>query len=456
MKKILTVLFLLICISGISKISLEVSFSPTFSLNNYPERYTNYKPDSNDLFRFSEMPPLARAGLKIDEGNLTGIIRFEAKQDFSAFLMGRDWCNLPISVDSFSPFFDANFPRLGFVEYDTEKITVSFGRRELKYGPGFYDLALSDNSPYYDHLWIDYTAPFIFGEVGYRFIGISSDRSVYDAPKTLINHGIWFDIGDFRLSISEENLIYGVYPDLQDLGPFIIYHHTYQSHSNVIAILYVDWNIDNWRFYGEGIFDDIRLSSEGNYSNPTAIGWFAGVERKLFDGSAFNTIEIKDSDYTLYDSKQKNGGLYLRYEYYRTSPYLYNRHSEIGKFVNPFRMNVMWLSSWATINTFYGFKYGPDAELNLFEIRYEDKNFRSNLVFELLRKGDYDITDDYNPPFEYHWYRLVEPIKKIVMVSVNIEYLLKNKLLILGNFSLIKDDEIRYYINLGLGKSFSF
>ncbi|TYB95802.1 MAG: hypothetical protein FXF54_04470 [Kosmotoga sp.] len=456
MRKILIVLFLVICISGISKINLEISFSPVLTINNYPDRTKFYNPNTDDLLRYSKMQPLARAGLTIDEGNLTGVIRFEAKQDFSAFLMGRDWCNLPISVDSYSPFFDANFPRLGFVEYDTEKITVSFGRRKLKYGPGFYDLALSDNSPYYDHLWFDYSASFILGTAGYRFIGISSDRSVYDAPKTLLKHGIWLDFGNFRLSISEENLIYGVYPDLQDLGPFIIYHHTYQSHSNVIAILYLDWFNDDWRFYGEAIFDDFRLSSEGNFSNPTAIGWFAGVERKILDGEAYKKSNLNDSDYTLYDRQSKSGGLYLRYEYYRTSPYLYNRHSEIGKFVNPFRMNVMWLSSWTTINTFYGFKYGPDAELNLFEVRYEDKNFRSNLVFELLRKGDYDITDDYNPPFEHHWYRLVEPIKKIFKISVNIEYLLENKLLLMGNFSLMNDDEIRYYINLGLGKSFSF
>jgi hypothetical protein len=456
MKKILVVFLLVISVSALSAINLQISLSPVLSVNNYPDRDKFYKPNTDDLLRYTETLPLARAGIEVVEGNLTGIIRFEAKQDFSTFLMGRDWCNLPISVDSYSPFFDANFPRLGFVEYNTDKLTVSLGRRKLKYGPGYYDLALADSPPYYDHLWFDYNALFSLGTVGYRFIGISSDRSVYDAPKTLLNHGIWFDVGNFRLSISEENLIYGVYPDLQDLGPFIIYHHTYQTHSNVIAILYLDWFNDDWRLYGETVFDDIRLSSESNYSNPTAIGWFAGVERKIIDGGAFEKIGIKDNDYTLFDRQNKNGGLYLRYEYYRTTPYLYNRDSEIGKFVNPIRMNVMWLSSWTKTNTFYGFKYGPDVELNLFEIRYENDKLKSNVLFELLRKGDFGITDDYDPPFEYHWYKLVKPIKTMFVFSANIEYVLNNDMLIMGNFSVSNIDEVRFFYSLGLGKTFSF
>ncbi|MCY0495696.1 hypothetical protein OVV82_26530, partial [Klebsiella pneumoniae] len=80
-----------------------------------------------------------------------------------------------------------------------------------------------------------------------------------------------------KISFGEQNLIYGVYPDLQDLGPFLIYHHTYQDRSNVTATLAGEFRIRESVLYGEFTLDDFRLKSEGPFSNPTAFGWLAGV-----------------------------------------------------------------------------------------------------------------------------------------------------------------------------------
>ncbi|OAA31343.1 hypothetical protein AT15_07550 [Kosmotoga arenicorallina S304] len=437
---------------------IYAGISPAFSLNNYESVDGSYEPNLYDLLRYYSLPALGKAGFQISNEHLEAAMFIEARQDFSAFLLGRDFSNLPLSVGSWAPFFDANYPRVGYIQWGSSSVLISAGRRKLKWGPATYDIGLSSVPPYFDHLWLQFSDETFFGSFDYNFFAISADRSVYGDPKTLLGHKWAFSSDAFRLSFAEENLIYGVYPDLQDIGPFIIYHHSYQTHSNVMFFVTAEMLLKSFRIYGEFGLDEFRLNTEGENSRPTAFGWLAGVEWS--SSEIWNKVRNKEyfDDFTLFERGLSTpSAVKLRYEYYHTTPYLYNRDADIGKFTYPFRLNVMWLNMWPDIDFFFGFPYGPDVSLHLLSYQWNKEKIELFSQVEFLAMGSYGIDSPYYAPYEHDWYKLVEPVSRQVILTVRTRYYPESDFGLFGLLSLkFTADGLKWLLNFGISKSYSF
>ncbi|HCO70107.1 MAG TPA: hypothetical protein DIT26_05935, partial [Mesotoga infera] len=368
-----------------------------------------------------------------------------------------DWfSNLPLSTTSFLPAVDMNFPRLGYFERRDANSLISLGRRKLSLGSSPYSFVLSNTLPYFDHLWIELNGKAKSGEYLYNFFVISSDRTVGGGPKTLLGHRFGYMNDNLKLTFGEENLVYGVYPDLQDLGPFLIYHHTYQSNSNVTATLAAEIKLSDVIAYGEFTLDDFRLSTESPNSNPTAFGWFAGFSWKISDGLPYSGLRFTESENEIRDRTLLNsGGLRLRIEHYHATTYLYNRGTSIGKFTYQYRFNVLHLDSWPVITGFFGFPYGPDSTLSLVGIEYESQNTLVKVALELLREGSFTIDSPYSPPFDQDWYGPKKPINRSLILSLASFFTCCPDTALFADGKVIFADNIDFWINVGFIKRFS-
>lgn len=456
-RKFLLLLWLIIPLFGLTGTGFFVILAPSLALDTHLPVASDYRPNQDDLHRYFALPAILAGGLKIEIGKATAYVNMDLKQEFSAFLMGNSFSNLPLSLNSPIPAVDMNFPRLGYFQWIDDNVQLSLGRRKLAFGPATYSFVLSDWSPYFDHFWLSLSGDAKGREYFYNFFAVSADRTVYGAPKTLLGHRIGFMGSNFRLTLGEENLIYGVYPDLQDLGPFLIYHHTYQNRSNVTATLAGELKVENLTAYGELTLDDFRLKSEGEQSNPTALGWFAGVSYSLWGGDVYSGPVFAQESHALRDvTLEKAGGLKVRYEHYHATPYLYNRNEEIGKFTYPYRFNVLWFDSWPTVTGFFGFPYGPDSSLDLLGLEYENTKVALTILFEYLRKGSIDINTPYLPPFEENWYALKGPIKNTFSLSLEGMVALDENTSLYTTARATLEEKLDCYFNLGFIKIISF
>ncbi len=142
---------------------------------------------------------------------------------------------------------------------------------------------------------------------------------------------------------------------------------------------------------------------------------------------------------------------------------MYNRDEEIGKYTNPLRLNLFW-TNWTTIDTFYGFPYGADAQLHTAKLSWESLKWKHLLKFEHIVIGAHGIDGDYgNPdivegdPFDQDWYGPVEPVTRISRLSLDSRITLGKDLLLLVSPSLaIHAGEIDFDIRVGLAYQIVF
>ena len=464
MKTKLCVLVLLLCAVFIGGTGLVVNVFPVFSLNTFASESSDYEPNLYDLYRYLSYPPFSSISLSISLGDTRAFVSADLRQELSAFLLGRDWSNLPISADSLAPFVDPNFPRVGYLHYQNDSAVISAGRRKLGWGPGEHSFSLSTAAPYFDHIWLELHNDTSFGEIFYGFFAVASDRTASGGPKTTIGHKYGLEVGGLRLCFAEQNLVYGTYPDLQDLGPFLIFHHTYQDLSNVIGFIMAEYSLGPVRVFGEFALDDFRLPTESKRSNPHGFGWSTGFDVQLMEGDIFETKGLFDEDHALESRWNRfSGGLRFGYEFYHSSTYMYNRDVEIGKYTNPVRFNLFW-TNWTTINTFYGFPYGADARLHTAMLSWESLKCRHLLKFEHIVIGAHGIDGDYgNPdvvdgdPFDQDWYGPVEPAERISRLSLDSSIALgKDLLLLLSPSVIVHAGEIDFDIRVGLAYQIVF
>ena len=98
-------------------------------------------------------------GFEAKLGNFLLVTRMDLMQDVLVNLQN------PASLSTNLPFIgnliDLTLPRLGFVEWESEggNFFISLGRRLIKWGPGTYDLTLSDSQPYLDNIWTEFKLP---------------------------------------------------------------------------------------------------------------------------------------------------------------------------------------------------------------------------------------------------------------------------------------------------------
>jgi len=447
---------LIIPLMVLGSTGLHVILSPSLTLDNTSSVTSSYEPDLEDLNRYMRIPAIFSGGLEITFGNSRLYVNMDLRQEFSDYLMGDWFSNLPLSTTSFLPAVDMNFPRLGYFERRDANSLISLGRRKLSLGSSTYSFVLSNTLQYFDHLWIELNGKAKSGEYLYNFFVISSDRAVAGGPKTLLGHRFGYMNDNLKLTFGEENLVYGVYPDLQDLGPFLIYHHTYQSNSNVTATLAAEIKLSDVIAYGEFTLDDFRLSTESPNSNPTAFGWLAGFSWKISDGLPYPGLKFTESENEIRDRTLLNsGGLRVRIEHYHATTYLYNRSTSIGKFTYQYRFNVMHLDSWPVITGFFGFPYGPDSTLSLVGIEYENQNMLVKVALELLREGSFNIDSPYSPPFDQDWYGPKKPINRSLILSLTSFFTCCSDTALFAGGKVIFADHIDFWINVGFIKRFS-
>jgi len=261
---------------------------------------------------------------------------------------------------------------------------------------------------------------------------------------------------NLKVAFGEENLVYGAYPDLQDLGPFLIYHHTYQSNSNVTATLSAEVKLSDVIAYGEFTLDDFRLESEGENSNPTAFGWVAGFLWRISDGKPYSGLKLNESEHEIRDKTLlQDGGLRVRMEHYHSTTYLYNRGTNIGKFTYPYRFNVLHLDFWPVITGFFGFPYGPDSTLTLIGIEYESQSVSLKIAAELLRIGSITIDSPYSPPFDAEWYGPKKPITTSFILTGEGLYAANRNTTFFVAGKLTFSKKVDFWINIGFIRMFS-
>lgn len=343
--------------------------------------------------------------------NLHMVFRLDIMQDVLKNLQG------PSSLSTNIPFvgalLDLSFPRVGFIEYKTEDelLYVSLGRRLLKWGPGSYDMALSDSQPYLDGLYTEFNIPFsATWNFSYNYnvitpkmwMNYNSNTVNHDVQKTFFMHKISFNNDYFRLSLAEINNVYGKVPNLLDASPFIIWHNSNQDdHSNVFLHLTMEGKVGPVRGFIGFDMDDFDLPHEGHSKKPSAMGFSTGIEWHVFDGEPNGKAKFDYRDYTIKEASLKTeNGLNIGAEWYYLTPLMYNRNKDFngaGKFTIPFQFVSLIGSGYVYYEDAYylGFKYGPNSQLVKLYAEYNARPFEAKLSLEYLLRGRYGIESTY-------------------------------------------------------------
>ncbi|WP_334103028.1 hypothetical protein [Mesotoga prima] len=459
MKRFLLPFLIVISVVLSAKTGLFLSVYPVLSLNNYTVHDRGYQPDFDDLRSYFSYPAFATAGVELSGSNYRALFRLDFRQDITSFLRGRSWSNFPIRHNAYTLYMDTDLPRVGFAEFENDFLRISAGKRKLHFGPATYNFVLSETVPYFEHLWLDLGEEVLSGKYFYSFFVISSDRSIFDSPRTLIGHSIGFEGSLARIGIVETNLISNTFPDLRDMSPFMVFHNNYAKNSNVNAGLFVESKIGSLDLYGMLYADDILIPGDRT-ENPTSLGWYLGGEAALIDGESYFGPVLWDGQFGLREKTlfRESGGLKLKYEHYHSTPYLYNRGFEEGKYINPIRFNADDIEGGAylVINGFYGFPYGPDISLDLLALSYETRKIFTELRIEYIRQGSYRIEDFYGEPFEFDWYKLAEPITRKARLSLDFHYSPDEKQEFTLSASMALSGKPELSLKVGYGKLFTF
>jgi len=420
-----------------------VQAMPAFSLTSVAPLSDTLSLSPEDYARYYDFPSVLNLGLELHAARSEIVFRVDIRPDFQSFATERYYGNLPFIAHGINSIGDANMPTVGYFEFGGEKLLLSIGRRQLKWGPGSYGLAISDSAPYLDHLWIDYRFPTRRGEWWYGFVAIGADRAgnvwtqLDPEPagwgyKNIFAHRVGYASDRLRIAVGELNLIHDIVPGLIDISPFAVYHNMYQdAYSNVMLDASAEIRFGTFRTFGEMVMDDLVMpweTSDGSPARPTALGFLGGAEWKIAGGAPYAFGRMREADYSLRENSfSEPGGLRLSYEGYRTTTYLYNRENDSGKWTLPDHRLVNTSTGYLyTANAFYlGFPYGPDTILDMLKLSWENPSLKADLSLKYLRKGSYGIESAYPPSNgAATWFDLQEPVTRNLIVGVGVEAVL--------------------------------
>ena len=351
-------------------------------------------------------------GLEAHLDNFLLVTRMDIMQDVLVNL--RDPASLNTNIPFIGNLIDLSLPRLGFIEWSSEggNFFISLGRRLIKWGPGTYDMTISDSQPYLDNIWTEFKLPlandwnFDFNYViisPKMWMDYNESGKNHDVQKTIFAHKWSFYNNNFRITIGELNNIYGKDPNFLDASPLIIWHDSNQDdYSNVFLHLVLEGKVGPVRAWGGFAMDDFDLPHETGSAKPMAMGFSAGVEYHVFDGEGIGDAKFDRRDYTLREETFKvENGLNVGAEWYHLSPLMYNRREDIangaGKFTIPFQFVSLVGEDYVYYNDAYylGFTYGPDSSLFRFYAEYTDAPIEAKLSVEYLVRGQYGIESKY-------------------------------------------------------------
>ena len=463
---LLFLVLVVVCFSLTATFNAVVDVTPYFTFDNTPSgiegldwkqasglQVPSWWETKQDFWydAFSK-PSFMNLGFTLDTDNVDMVVLVDFMQDI--FLQIRDRAKLLTNV----PFInganlDLTFPRVGYLDFTSSSgnLYLSLGRRQIKWGPGTWGMALSDAQPYLDNLYLNVGSD-IGGSwrFGYDFvalafkhyldIGVVSDG----APQTTFAHRFTFGCDSFRISMTELNNIYGKMPTLVDCTPRALWHNNYQDDcSNVMVDLALEGRVGSVRVFGSLALDDFLLSGEPN-TNPTAIGASAGIEMHLVPGEAFGGRDFSNSLYAIKDETfHEEGGLNLSYEFYFCSTFMYNRAVKAGKFTSSFQVNsnVGPKKFYDEDAFFLGFRYGPSTRVHLFSASYETARLGVTFSAQLLSRGSYYIDSVYdddakssNDPFFF-----TPPVTDVLSLESTVRYCPQPGLNLVASVSFTRD-----------------
>ena len=474
MKRIIALICILLVAGAIfASVKAVVNFKPQFKFDNTPAAEATNAPrgitwkqavgaQRDDWYMTKQdywleafrTPGLLDLGI-VAQGDKFGLVYiWDIRQDTLQYFEDGNKGNFS-NIPFLKHMIELNFPRLGYIDYRVDNFYASVGRRQIKWGPGTYDLAISDSQPYLDNAYIQIDVSMNNGwKFWYGFTGIAYkyfldynndvDTAYATAegsrgPKSTFSHKFAFENESFRITISELNTVYGKYPSLLDFTPMGLWHNNYQDdYSNVMLNLSLEGKIGPVRMFGTFTMDDFDLPhetpGEGNTftGKPPAIGISAGIELNLLKGEEVESSKFNYQDYALKDNTFKvNTGLNIGYELYYCSKFMYNRKYDAGKFTSPYQfISFLGTTYCYDDNAFYlGFKYGPDTLLHRLYAEYTDNPLKVWGSLEILKRGSYTIDTEYSPEYSTAHlntpYDLSAPVTTVLMLEAGASYYLQ-------------------------------
>ena len=479
MRKLIAVLCILLVAGALfAEVKGVVNFKPQFKFDNTPaagvetEGYYNnigWKKETGNqlddwymtkqdywLEAFRE-PSILDLGF-VAQGDKFGVVFImDIRQDTLAYFKDGNkgnWSNIPF----LRLMIELNFPRMGYIDYRSSdgNFYASLGRRQIKWGPATYDLAIADSQPFLDNAYIQINVPMKNGwtfwysltGIAYKYFlayGKYIDASyVADpdyttwGPKTTFAHKFSMENEKLRFSFSELNNIYGKDPSILDFSPTVVWHDNYQDDfSNVMLSFTFEGKFGPVRAFANFTMDDYDLPHEtpepGTFSGkPPAIGFVAGVELNLLKGEGIESSKFNYQDYALKeDTFKTETGLNIGYEIYYCSKFMYNRKHDVGKFTSPYQFISFAGSGYCfDTNAFYlGFKYGPDTLLHRIYAEYTNNPLKLWGSLEILKRGSYTIDTEYSPAYSNAHlntpYDLTPPVTTVLLLEAGASYYLQ-------------------------------
>lgn len=398
----------------------------------------------------------------VAQGDKFGVVFImDIRQDTLAYFKDGNKGNFS-NIPFLKHMIELNFPRMGYIDFKSDNFYASVGRRQIKWGPATYDMALADSQPFLDNAYIQIDIPmkngwnFWYGFTGIaykyflgygRYIDTSYVKNYFTedddhptwGPKSTFTHKFAMENEHLRFSFAELNVVYGKDPSLLDFSPTVVWHDNYQDDfSNVMLSFTGEAKYGPVRFFANFTMDDYDLPHENqgdekfNSGKPAAIGAVGGIELNLLEGEEVKSSKFNYQDYALREKTFKvNTGLNIGYEIYYCSKFMYNRGYDVGKFTSPYQFISFAGSGYCyDENAFFlGFKYGPDTLLHRFYVEYNNNPLSAYLSAELLKRGSYGIDSTYtkeyfNANLETP-YDISAPVTTVLLLEAGCSYFLQ-------------------------------
>lgn len=479
-KTLFVILLILTAFTAFASVGFVLNVKPYFTFDNSPagiaegSNWLNWNNSSTgegpvnanwwetkqDYFnRAFSKPGFLDIGFVVDTDKVGMVFLLDIRQD--TFQHFKDDGKILTNIPFVGAMIDLNFPRVGYVDFTSsdESFYTSVGRRQIKWGPSTYDMAISDSQPYLDNFYLSYKTPVGVGtwNFKYDFTGIAYklfmnySHPVEGGQKSTFAHRFAFGNDSVRIAVAELNNVYGKEPSLLDFTPFGIWHDNYQDdYSNVMLNLAVEGVVGPVRLYGTFTMDDFdlphELGSDVWSEKPQAMGFTAGVEVHILDGEPVESSRFEYNEYALRDDTFRKIGLNIGYEFYYCSTFMYNRKVNAGKYTVPFQFISLTGAGFCfDDNAFYlGFKYGPDTMVNRLFVEYEANPLSAFASAELIMRGSYSIDSEYGNKDYYNdnglsKMKLNDPVVTVLKLHAGASYNVQKGLKASTSFGFTQD-----------------
>lgn len=431
-----------------------LDIAPLVELTTRPALASGSEVPASYLEWFYSRPAFLTAGFNLKRGPLSAAMSVELQQDVGELFLGGTLVNLPVNHDFTTFFFSNNYPNVGFVEGVGNGWRFSAGRRSVNIGAGTYSLTVSGANPWYDHVLAELEAPLSAGSLRYDFLAISTQRRSGQEGKSLFLHQIGFDFPIWSASLAEFNTVAGVPLDLQDIGPFLIYHHLFAGGSNVMFKL--DGQLkpaEHLRAWGGILMDDFQLGSEDPASNPNAFGFEAGLEAVLIPGRSSERARFYRKDYAVsLGPEQLDGRLKASLQWYWASTYLYRRVFSVSNeafYTRYFLQNQNF--GWSVVQPWFSYPLGPDRMLFRADLRYSKERLSLKAAGTFTILGSESDKYTYSSPYASNWLGPQPPLSYSLNAELSAEMTLGRQSLVSGSLYMMWNTGEPTAVGLQLG-----